>query len=232
MRHLLPLAFATALLFAQTPTPNKAVVVEHAVPFGTVSGKLLLLGNSLVFYDDQQPENSFVVLRSAIESLTAEGLQITLQSRDSVRSRGGEVRRLSFRVPPGGDPSPVTGWFASAPGVATPAPAGSTASPSAAAAKPTDSASYQVVHDKRIGSSTGRLLVTDDLLSYESISDVKASRRWEYRSIKEIRLPNPYELEVRPFEGDTYKFKLEGSGMDPAAYKKLVDRVTSARTGR
>ncbi len=228
MRSLFFLASATALLFAQAPTSNKAVAVEHAVPFGTVTGKLLLLGNSLVFYDDQQPENSFVVPRSAMESLTAEGPTITLQSREPVRSRSGEVRRLSFRVQPGGEPAVVTGWFATAAGTSSALSAPS--APSMAKAEP--ATSYQVVHDKRIGSSTGRLLVSDELLSYESISDVKASRRWEYRSIKEIRLPNPYELEVKPFEGDSYKFKLEGSGMDPAGYKKLVDRVTSARTGR
>lgn len=241
MRYLLTLACITTALLAQAPGANRAIAVEHAVPFGTVTGKILLLGNSLVFYDDQQPESSFVVPRGAIESLTAEGPMITLQSRELVKSRSGDVRRLSFRVPPGGDPAPVTGWF-TATVATTGAPAGSSGMPGPAAAtgaamsspaKPGDAAnSYQVIHDKRIGSSTGRLLVSEEMLSYESISDVKASRRWEYRSIKEIRHPNPYELEVKPFEGDAYKFKLEGSGMDPAAYKKLVDRVTAARTGK
>lgn len=229
MRYLLTLACAANLLFAQAPRSTRAVVVEHAVPFGTITGKLLLLGNSLVFYDDQEPENSFVVARSAIESLAAEGPMITLQSRETVKTRSGEVRRLSFRVTSGGDPAPVTGWFAST-GASGPA---LTATPTpATAAKLGEAVSYPVIQDKRIGSTTGRLLVSDEMLSYESVSDVKASRRWEYKSIKEIRHPNPYELEVKPFEGDSYKFKLEGSGMDPAAYKKLVDRVTAARSGR
>jgi hypothetical protein len=237
MRYLLTITVAVTCLSAQVPSSNKAVAVEHAVPFGTVPGKILLLGNALVFYDDQQPESSFVVPRSAVESITAEGPVITLQAREAVKSRSGEVRRLSFRVPPGGDPAPVTAWFATTPStmaggsglVTTPTPAPA----STGAARASDAtASYQVIHDKRIGSSTGRLMVNDEMLSYESISDVKASRRWEYRSIKEIRQPNPYELEVKPFEGDAYKFKLEGSGMDPAAYKKLVDRVTAARTGK
>ena len=232
MRYSLLLTCLAMSLCAQTPTPNKAIVVEHAVPFGTVTGKLLMLGNSLVFYDDQQPESSLVIARSAVQSLTVEGPTITVQTRDTVRSRSGEIRQLSFRVSAGGDAAPATTWFsATAPGADTPAlaPKSSTAKAAAKANEPT---SYQVVQDKRIGSTEGRLLVGEDMVSYESISDVKASRRWEYRSLKEIRLPNPYQLEVRPFEGDAYKFKLEGSGMDPAAFKQLVDRVTAARGNR
>lgn len=224
MKYLLSFTLA-ATLFAQAPAANKVVPVEHAVPFGTVPGKLLLLGNSMVFYDDQQPESSFVVTRPAIEGLTAEGPTITVITRELVRNRSGEVRRLSFRVAAGGDPAPVTGWYASSnttPNSAT-APTSSSAS---------DTNSYPVRHDKRFGGSTGRLLILDDMLSYESVSDVKSSRRWEYRSIKEIRQSNPYELEVKPFTGDSYNFKLEGTGMDPAAFKKIVDRVTAARTAR
>jgi len=228
MRYRLLLSCLALSLCAQTPTANKAIVVEHAVPFGTATGKLLLLGNSLVFYDDQQPESSFVIARSAVQSLTAEGPKITIQMRDTVRSRSGEVRQLSFRVPTGGDPSPVTTWFAATNAAAT----AEGYAPGAQAKTAKEPNSYQVVQDKRLGSTEGRLLVGDDMLSYESVSDVKASRRWEYRSIKEIRLPNPYQLEVKPFEGDAYKFKLEGSGMDPAVFKQIVGRVTAARTTR
>ncbi|MBY0506314.1 MAG: hypothetical protein K2X03_20515 [Bryobacteraceae bacterium] len=225
MRLVLPFVLPV-LLFAQAPPANKAIVVEHAVPFGTVTGKLLLLGSSLVFYDDQQPESSFVVSRAAIESLTAEGATITVQTSEAVRSRSGEVRRLSFRVPPGGDPAPVTGWYAISPAAAKPPPAAATAVP---ASKTPELNTYQVIHDKRIGSTNGRLLVSEEMLSYESISDVKASRRWEYKAIKEVKHPNPYELEIRPFEGDPYKFKLEGGGMDPAGFQQIVDRVTKSR---
>ena len=232
MRYPLLLTCLAISLCAQTPTPNRAIVVEHAVPFGTATGKLLMLGNSLVFYDDQQPESSFVIARSAVQSLTVEGPTITVQTRDTVRSRSGEIRQLSFRVPAGGDTAPATTWFAATGPTPVADMRAAAPQPGKAAAKANEPTSYQVIHDKRIGSTEGRLLVGEDMVSYESISDVKDSRRWEYRSLKEIRLPNPYQLEVRPFEGDAYKFKLEGSGMDPAAFKQLVDRVTAARTNR
>jgi hypothetical protein len=64
---------------------------------------------------------------------------------------------------------------------------------------------------------------------YESVEDVGHSRRWEYNSIKEMKNSNPYKLEVKPFTGGDYEFVLDGTGIDPAAYKSLVDKVTAAR---
>lgn len=228
MKLLYTLVCAASLLLAQAPAGNKTLTVEHAVPFGTVPGKLMLLGNYLVFVDEGQPESSYVVPRGGIETLTAEGPTITVVTKETVRNRSGETRRLSFRVAPGGDPAPATGWFAmTTSGSSMPAAGAATSATKAGEAGP-----YQARHDHRFGSCSGRLLVTDQMVSYESVDEVKHSRRWEYKSIKEVKLPNPYEIEIKAFEGDSYNLKLDGSGMDPAAFKQLVDRVTAARSGR
>ncbi len=209
---------------AQPGATGSALAVEHSVPFGTVPGKLLLLGDYLVFVDEQQLSASFVVPKSAVETLNAEGSEVTVQTREPVRNRSGQVNRLSFRVGSGADPAVVTGWYGSGSAVTT---RGGSASPSA-----TSSAGpgiYQAHHDHRIGECRGRLIVTSEQVSYESVSSISHSRRWEYRAIKEIKLSNPYEIEIEPFTGDTYKLRFDGAGMDPAAFKELVDRVTSAR---
>lgn len=211
----------------QAPNPNP-LAVELAVPFGTVPGKLLLLGNHMVFLDEQQPEASIVLPKGAIERLTADGAAIAIQTKEPVRGRSGEVRLLNFRVSTGGDPAVVTTWFSGGAGKsAQPAP-GSPA-PAAAVAAAAETATYQARHNHRIGDCKGRLVIAADMVSYESVDSVSHSRRWEYQSIKETDLPNPYELELKPFSGGTYKFLLDGSGMDPAAYKSLVDRVVAAR---
>jgi hypothetical protein len=209
---------------AQTAATGSAVAVEHSVPFGTIPGRLLLLGNYLVFVDEQQPDASFVVARSAIETLNADGPAITVQTSEGIRNRSGEVRRLSFRVVPGVDPAVVTSWYGG--GVAT----ASRAAPAAASATPAaGTTSYQVRHNHRFGDCRGRLIVAPDQMSYESVSSVNHSRRWQYRAIKETELSNPYELVIKPFTGGTYKLRFDGTGMDPAAYKELVDRVTASR---
>lgn len=211
---------------AQTAATGSAVAVEHSVPFGTIPGKLLLIGNYLVFIDEQQPGASFVVAKGVIESLNADGPAITVQTSEAIRNRSGEVRRLSFRTMPGADPGVVTVWYGSGVGIA------STASSPPRAMEAAGTATYQARHNHRLGECRGRLIVAADQMSYESVSSVSHSRRWEYRSIKETELSNPYELVIKPFTGDTYKLHFDGSGMDPAAYKDLVDRVTSARAGR
>jgi hypothetical protein len=90
---------------------------------------------------------------------------------------------------------------------------------------------HQARHDNTFGNCHGRLIVSPEQLSYESVTEVDHSRRWEYRGIREISLPNPYELEVKPASGGTYKLFLEGSGMDPAVFRSIVDRVTAGRSG-
>ena len=211
---------------AQQVVSSAVVLVEQSIPFGTVSGKLLLLGNYLVFVDDQQPDSSVVVARGDIEKLDAESGAITVLLREPVRDRSGEVKRLNFRVTPPADGSGVASWYAKKGSASAVSASGS----AARVAAPADTESYPARHDHRLGSCRGRLIVTANQLNYESLDDVSHSRRWEYRSIKEIALPNPYELEIRPFSGGAYKFFLDGSGMSPAQYKGLADRVTAART--
>lgn len=128
---------------AQTTAAGSAVAVDHSVPFGTVPGKLLLVGNYLVFVDEQQPSASFVIPKSTIENLNADGTEITVQTNEVVRNRSGEVRRLSFRVGSGTDLAVVTSWYGSGMG-ATPLGASTgTSTPG--------TTTYQARHDHRFG---------------------------------------------------------------------------------
>jgi hypothetical protein len=168
----------------QTVATGSALAVEHAVPFGTVTGKLLLLGKSLVFVDDQQPDASFVVPKSIIESLSADSTANTIQTKEDVRNRSGEVRRLSFRALSGSDLAPLTSWHgAGQTASATAAAPAAGAAPAAAAAASAGTTlapgttSHEAIHNHRIGGCKGRLLVSAGQISYESIDSVSHSRR-------------------------------------------------------
>jgi hypothetical protein len=210
---------------AQSVSLGSVVPVQRAVPFGTTPGRLLLVGVYLVFVDDQQPASSLVVPRGVMENLTAEGVTITVQVREPIRDQSGSSNRLIFRAARAADTSLVTAWY-------TRAGSQTSGGPSSTGASTAESDSYAAQHDHFRGSCKGRLIVTPAQLSFESIDEVGHSRRWEYSGIKEIELPHPYELEIKPFTGGNYKFKLDGSGMTPAAFRVLVDRVTSARSGK
>lgn len=224
---VLAAAFAASAQEPAAASPN-VIAVEHGVPFGVVPGKLLLLGNYMVFLDEQQLDKSLVIPKSAVESVNVDGAMITVTMAEGIKSRSGDVKRLGFRVLPGGDGSQVSNWQRTG-GVSGSATASAAGRNEAA---PAGASSYPARHDHRIGDCRGRLLFTGDQVNYESVSSADHSRRWEYRSIRELKLSNPYELELKPFTGESYKFKLDGSGMDPAAYRAIVDRVTSARVGR
>lgn len=211
---------ACAALAGQAPPQGRSLAVEHAVPFGQAQGKLILYGEYLVFVDDGQPANSFVTAKSSIETLSADGATITIQLKDPVRNRSGEARRVSFRALDG-DASPVTAWFGAR------ATAAAAATPEQA--EPEGAKVFSVRHNHRIESCRRRLIITEDRVNYESTDWVSHSRRWELKQIREIRLPNPYELNVGPFSGPNFKLFLEGSGMDPEACKQPVDRIAAAR---
>lgn len=219
---IVALAPISAPAQSQSAPSGSVITVERAVPFGTTPGKLLLLGNYLVFVEDQQPAASFVVPRANMEDLAAEGATITIRVREPLPGPSGPVSRFIFRAAQPTDTAVATGWYAKA-GSALPATPGTSASTAG-------TESYTARHDHLRGSCKGRLFVSPTQLNYESVDDLGHSRRWEYKSIKEIAQKNPYELEVKPFVGGGYKVFLDGSGMSPAAFKTLVDRVTSARS--
>jgi hypothetical protein len=40
------------------------------------------------------------------------------------------------------------------------------------------------------------------------------ARQWELQDIEELERGNPYQLEIKPFAGNDYRFQLLGKGMD------------------
>jgi hypothetical protein len=52
------------------------------------------------------------------------------------------------------------------------------------------------------------------------------------KDVRELERSNPYRVEIKPFTGSDYTFRLLGSGMDNDEYSTLVKRVTAARAGQ
>lgn len=214
---------ATCLLAAVSLQAQPAVQefrADLAAEFGVVSGRVILAGDELIFMDEGQPDSSFYVEKSEIEKLTTEGNTLTLQLRSPVKDRAGSRTRLTFRLADPAASASISGWQnrAEPVGQAQRSDAGVT--------------TYEARHDKFIGGSRGRLIISDTGLAYESIDDANDSRRWEFRGVKQLKQKGPYELTVEPFNGDKYKLELEGKGMDTDQYNKLVDQITKARALR
>jgi hypothetical protein len=76
------------LLRAQTTVDVSAA--ELSVPFGTVSGKLVTVGEYLVFIDEDRPEASFALSRGEVQNLKVEQDTVSFQAARPVRDRSGE----------------------------------------------------------------------------------------------------------------------------------------------
>src|SRR4029079_1032309 len=129
----------------------------------------------------------------------------------------------------------ITNWFGGGTirigGGTIPTQAGSVTS-KPESADGTTSMSYDAKHKHRLGSCRGRLIVNEKGMAYESIDEISDSRQWQLRDIKELIRSNPYEIKITPFDGNEYHLDLQGNGMDNAAFKSLVDRITAARSAR
>ncbi len=227
MRVIATILFCLVGLGAPVFAAQSEVQVQKAqlaVPFGTASGTVVLAKDVLVFLDDTNPDASFAIRRSAIESSSADGDMFQVQTSEPVQAGEGKRSQFSFRMSPGSNPQVLADW-AHAEGRSTPPTSTATANAGA-------STTYMVRHDHLVGGCEGRLIIGQDKITFESVSDVGHSRQWQLSDIQEIKHKNPYELKVVPFAGDTYDFDLEGKKMDTKDYQALVDRIAEMRASR
>ena len=194
-----------------------------------VAGRVALLADSMVFVDDEMPASSFVVLRSNIQGLTADADAVTIQLNKEVKDRAGSTTRVILRLSAAPEAVAMQRWFASQPAVAAAVPA-TAAAPAAADSKVM---TFGAQRNKRLrGKTDGKLIIDDQRIMFESVDKAEDSQRWELKEIRELKHKNAYELEIKPFVGDTYVLTITGSGMDNSQFREIVDRVTKSRTTR
>jgi len=212
-----------------------------SIPFGEVQGTVVRVGDYLVFIDEEQPNNSFAVSRSDVRNISAQDNHVTVDLNRVVRDRSGERTSFILQLTDPADALALSTWAPM-----RNATAGMTSSPTSGqtSGQTTGSggqtavgmegsngviATYQVTHGHTFGSCHGRLIVRQDIIAYESIDRNEDSRQWALRDVQELKLDNPYELDVKPFRGDEYSLTFDGKGMDTGIFRQLVERVTSSR---
>lgn len=218
------LAIGLALTaFAQAPVMVRRA--ELAIPFGTASGKLVAVSDQLVFVDDDQPEASFSIARGEIRDLKTEGDVVMIGTHHAIRDRSGERSQFNFRLRDGST-EPLMMW----------AGAKTTAAQTTASTMPTTSGQEQWIYNARhkhafgVGSCTGKLIITKDRVTYESLEDRDHTRQWPFNDIKKIKRDSPYQIEVETFNRGGYTLELEGQGMDISVHKQLTDWIAKARS--
>lgn len=205
-------------LSAQTDVKVLPATLNLAEP---VAGKLALMPASLLFVDDAQPENSFLLTKENVQSIRAEAETATIQLAKPVKDRSGATTRVILRLTTAAEAADLAKWTS---GVAA---------ATAAATPGANDLVFNAQRKKRLRSNTdGKLIVDNDRMIFESTENASESRRWELKEIREFKLKNPYEVIITASTDEKYTLSLSGQGMDNAQYRQIVDRITKARTGR
>jgi hypothetical protein len=96
----------------------------------------------------------------------------------------------------------------------------------------TSTLTFSAQRKKRLFSNTdGKLIIDNEHVIFESLDNASESRRWEMREIREFKLKNPFELDIRT-DKETYNLRLSGTGIDNGQYSEISTRITKARTAR
>ena len=217
---LIVVALAVAPVWAQTDVT--ASPAELAIPFGVAAGKVVIIGEDLVFVNDQDPASSFAISRSNLVEAAFKDQVLTVRTREKI----GDRSEFAFRTTDTEFAEAALSWGERS---VTPREAVAAASPAPSAES--FRFAYDVENKRGMFSKNdrGRLIVTEDRMTYESVTDADESEQWDLKDIKEVKRKNPYKLEVVPFVGGAYTFNLLRDGMSTRDYKTIIDRMADLR---
>lgn len=86
-----------------------------------------------------------------------------------------------------------------------------------------------VMIDVRNGDQNGKMLINDNDVAFESLSDGKRSRTWKYAEVREVTKKGKKELRIRPNKGDRYDFQFPDRGQRDKIFDMIAQRVVVAR---
>ena len=110
---------------ALAQAPVKVQRAELSIPFGVVKGKLVAVGDTLVFVDEETQDASFSILKSTILNFSEQDGVITIDTNRPIKDRSGERTKLAFRLSEGTGAA-LAAWFKDSASMAMTAAAKST----------------------------------------------------------------------------------------------------------
>lgn len=219
----------SGILIAQTQVMVRKA--ELAVPFGTISGKLVFVSDQMVFVDEDRPEDSFAITRAEISDFKTDNDIVNVTTRRAIRVRSEEKSQFSFRLREG-TPEALSLWAGAKTTAAnTAAAASGKTETSPASSEKEQKWVYNARHPHMfgLGSCTGKLIITRERLVYESLDNREHTRQWPLIDIKRVKRASPYKIEIDTFNRDDYTLELEGQGMDIDVQKMLDEWISLSR---
>lgn len=83
--------------------------------------------------------------------------------------------------------------------------------------------------DVRNGDQQGKLILRQEELAFESLTDAKHSRAWRYAEIRSLEKKRK-EVRVRPFKGSRYDFQFPDNKIRDMVYESISRKILMARS--
>jgi len=90
----------------------------------------------------------------------------------------------------------------------------------------------EMVYDIRNGDQSGKLMLKETELAFESLTDSRHSRNWNYADIRELSRKGRKDFRVKPAKGSTYDFQCKDKQMREQLYELISSRIVAARQGK
>lgn len=201
---------------------------DLSVPFGEADGKVIAVGEQIVFVDDDKPEFSFAIAKNNISDVKSKDKVLTIETKQAVADRSGMKSRFVMRVEDDGAEK-LEKWLKSGSGFI----ADTKSNNQVTVISNNSPMIYEAEHKHRLyGSCTGKLIIGEDRISYESADDRDHSRQWLFTDIKKIKRKSPYKFEVQLFKGDGYGLEILGQGIDITDFKKVENKLAIVKAAR
>jgi hypothetical protein len=225
MKHLagflLVLLSATSLFnVAHAQTPVIVCHVELSDSFTHRGGKVVRVGNTLVFVDDADVRASFAIDHANIKNHHEQAGVFSIYTGRPVMYRARDRMHFEFRWGAGNCES-IAQWLRSR-GRNREAARG--VNRAAAVRK------YPVIHRRRWATDfSGVLTISEKKIEFECPANDCRPIRWGLRDIRDIRQQSPFELLIFPYNDDKYTFEFQSQPLERAVFNALVSRVIMAR---
>ncbi len=230
------LLITAALLLPFSASADTDIVIvpaELSASFEAVPGRVVLVGDQVMFWSDSATVPSFYFSKAKVQrSLVSNGV-LTVELVEPTQISTGSQSRFSFRLTGASDTGSIERWFAQPAGATTAASTASSTAPSSSASASgllAGAYTFDAEHTRRFGGNrTGKLVFTKEGLAWESLDDATQSRTWQYKSIRRLDRSNPYELVVDTFSDGKYSFKLTTKPIGNEEFSTITDYLAAGR---
>jgi hypothetical protein len=227
-------------LLGQTAAEVTVFPAQLSGTSGMTSGKLVVVGDRMVFVDDERPQMSFAVGKADVRKLTFEQGALAVDLGRPFTDRWGSRNNLVLRTAEPQHVETIVAW-AGVPlvGTITVQPRTDEVSDVRRTAVAFNdrylgqTLAFDARHDHASGNCEGKLIVRDTGLAFESVGEADHSKSWSYGQIEELeRNRSENKIIIDPYNSDDdYTLKFSGE-MDEAVFQVLKDRIVANRPKR